>query len=126
MLSEITNLNQYAIKLQDSQQPSYGPIYSLGPVELGTLMTYIQTYLKTGFTRPLSSPTGAPIFFVQKPDGSLHLYVNYQSLNNLTIKNRYPLPQIGKSLDRLGRAKRFIQLDLTSAYHQMRIKEGDK
>ena len=42
------------------------------------------------------------------------------------IKNRYPLPLIGESLDRLGRAKQFIQLDLTSAYHRMRIRKGDK
>ena len=44
----------------------------------------------------------------------------------MTIKNRYPLPLIGESLDRLGRAKRFTQLDLTSAYHWMRIWEGDE
>ena len=42
------------------------------------------------------------------------------------IKNQYPLPLIGELLDRLGRAKRFIQLDLTSVYHQMRIRKGDK
>ena len=44
----------------------------------------------------------------------------------MTIKNRYPLPLIGESLDRLGRAKRFTQLDLTNAYHRMRIREGDE
>ena len=37
-----------------------------------------------------------------------------------------PLPLIGESLDRLGRAKQFTQLDLTSAYHRIRIQEGDK
>ena len=42
------------------------------------------------------------------------------------IKNRYPLPLIGKSLDRLGRVKGFTQFDLTSAYYQMRIREGDE
>ena len=42
------------------------------------------------------------------------------------MKNRYPLPLIGESLDRLGRAKRFTQLDLIVAYHQMRIREDDK
>ena len=52
--------------------------------------------------------------------------MNYWSLNNITIKNRYPLPLIGKSLDRLGRARRFTQLDLTNAYYRMRIREGDE
>ncbi len=44
----------------------------------------------------------------------------------MTIKNRYPLPLVRESLDRLGWARRFTQLDLTNAYHQMRIREGDE
>ena len=95
-------------------------------MELETLKTYIKTYLKTGFIQPSKSPAGAPIFFNKKPDGSLRLCVDYWGLNKLTIKNRYPLPLIGESLDRLGQTKRFTQLDLTSAYHRMRIKEGDE
>ena len=126
VLPERTELNEHAINLEDGKQPPYGPIYSLGPVELETLKTYIETHLKTGFIRPSKSPAGAPILFDKKPDGSLRLCVDYRGLNNLTIKNRYPLPLIGESLDRLGRAKRFTQLDLSSAYHRMRIKEGDE
>ena len=126
VLLERTKFNEHTIDLEDGKQPPYGPIYSLGPVELETLKTYIETHLKTGFIRPSKSPAGAPILFDKKPDGSLRLCVDYRGLNNLTIKNRYPLPLIGESLDRLGWAKRFIQLDLTSAYHQMRIKEGDE
>ena len=126
VLPEQTNLNEHAIKLEGKKQPLYGPIYSLGPVELEILKAYIETHLKTGFIRPFKSPASTPILFNKKPDGSLCLYVDYWGLNNLIIKNRYPLPLIGESLDRLGRAKRFTQLDLTSAYHRMRIKEGDK
>ena len=126
VLPERIELNEHAIDLENGKQPPYGPIYSLGPVELETLKTYIETHLKTGFIRPSKSLAGAPIFFDKKPNGSLRLCVDYRGLNNLTIKNQYPLPLIDKSLDRLGQAKRFTQLDLTSAYHQMRIKEGDK
>ncbi len=49
-----------------------------------------------------------------------------EAMNNLTIKNRYPLPLIGEFLDRRGWTKCFTQLDLTSAYHRMRIRKGDK
>ena len=107
VLPERTELNEHAIDLEDGKQPPYGPIYSLGPVELETLKTYIETHLKTGFIRSSKSPAGAPILFDKKSDGSLRLCIDYRSLNNLTIKNRYPLPLIGKSLNRLGRAKRF-------------------
>ena len=126
MLPEHTEINTHAIELEEGKQPPYRPIYSLGPVELETLKTYIETNLANGFIRFSKSLAGAPILFDQKPDGSLRLCVDYRGLNNLTIKNRYPLPLIGESLDWLGRAKRFTQLDLTSAYHQIRIKEGDE
>lgn len=126
MLPERTDLNEYAIELEEDKQSPYRPIYSLGPVELETFKAYIKTHLKTGFIRPSKSSTGAPILFDKKPDGSLRLCVDYWGLNNLTIKNRYLLPLIGQSLDRLGWAKWFTQLDLTSAYHRIRIKEGDK
>ena len=107
VLSERTEFNEHVIDLEDGKQPPYRPIYSLGPVELETLKTYIETHLKTRFIRPSKSPAGASILFDKKPDGSLCLCVDYWGLNNLMIKNQYPLPLIGESLDRLGQAKRF-------------------
>ncbi len=125
-LPENTGMNKHAIELIEEKQPPYGPIYAFSPVELETLKAYIETHLKTGFIRPFKSPAGAPILFDKKPDGSLRLCVNYRGLNNLTIKNRYPLSLIGEALDWLGRTKRFTQLDLTSVYYRMRIWEGDE
>ena len=125
MLLEITELNQHVIELQEGQQPSYRPIYSLGPVQLETLKTYIrltlptasfglQIYLLVLLSSLLGSQTAASA------------YAWIIGVNNLTIKNRYLLSLISESLDRLSQEKRFTQLDLTSVYHQMRIKEGDK
>ncbi len=125
-LSEHTGINDHAIELVDDWQPPYGPIYSLGPVELETLKAYIENNLASGFIRPSKFPAGAPILFDKKPDGSVKLCLDYQGLNNLIIKNRYSLPLVGESLDRLGQARHFIQLDLTNTYYQMRIREGDK
>ena len=119
-------INNHAIKLGDGQQLPYGPIYSLGQVELETLKAYIKINLANGFIRPSTSPAGASTLFDQKSNDLLRLYVNYQGLNNLTIKNRYPLPLIGESLDRLEKARRFTQLNLTSAYHRMRVRKGDE
>ena len=126
VLLKCTKLNEHAIKPEDVKQPLYWPIYSLGPVKLETLKTYIKTYLNIGFIWPSKSPAGAPILFNKKLDGNLWLYVDYPGLNNLMIKNQYLLLLIDEKLDRLGWAKRFTQLNLTNAYHQMRIKEGDK
>ncbi len=125
-LPENTGLNEQAIKLIDGKQSPYGPIYTLSLVELETLKAYIKTHLKTGFIRLSKSLVGAPILIDKKPDGNLCLCVDYWSLNNLTIKNWYPFPLIKVALDCLGWAKQFTQLDLTSAYHQRKIREGDK
>ncbi len=103
-LLEHTGINNHAIELVDDRQLPYGPIYSLGPMELETLKAYIENNLASGFIKPSKFPAGALILFDKKPDSSLKLCVNYQGLNNLTIKNRYPLPLVGESLDRLGRA----------------------
>ena len=125
-LPENTSINKHVIKLQDGKQPLYRPINSLKPVKLETLKTYIETHLKTGFVWPSKSPAGAPILFNKKPNSSLWLYVDYQSLNNLTIKNWYSLPLIREALDQLSRAKQFTQLNLTYAYYQMRTKKGNE
>ena len=125
-LPEHIGINDHPINLLDDKQPPYDPIYSLGPVELETLKTYIKANLASSFIRPSKSPSGTPIPFVQKKDSSLRLCIDYRGLNNLTIKNSYPLPLIGELLDCLGRAKCFTQLDLTKAYHRMRIRKGDK
>ena len=116
-LPEHTGTNDHSIELENVKQPPYGSIYSLGPVELEMLKAYFETNLVNSFIRPSKSPAGAPIFFDRKPNGSLRLCVNYRGLNNLTIKNQYPLPLISKLLNRLSWAKRFIELDLTNAYH---------
>lgn len=60
-------------------------------MELETLKTYIQIYLKTKFIYLSMSPAGAFIFFDQKLDASLGFFLNDCRLNNLTIKNRYLL-----------------------------------
>ena len=86
-LPKNTGINDHAIELVEGQQTPYGPIYSLGPVELETLKAYIETNLANGFIRPSKSPARAPILFDRKSDGSLRLCVDYQSLNYLTIKN---------------------------------------
>jgi hypothetical protein len=117
---------QHPIELEPGKDPPWGPIYNLSATELAILRDYIDTSLAKGWIRPSRSPAGAPIFFVPKKDGSLRLCVDYRGLNAITIKNRYPLPLISETLDRLSGAKVFTQLDLRDAYHRIRIRRGDE
>ena len=125
-LPEYTGMNDHTIKLVEGKQLPFGPIYSLRPVALETLKTYIKTNLANNFIRSSKFSVEAPILFDRKPNKNLRLYVDYRDLNNMTIKNRYLLSLIDESLDQLGWAKQFMQLDLTNAYHQIRICENDK
>ena len=76
-LPEHTGINDHPINLLDDKQPPYGSIYSLGPIELETLKTYIKANLASGFIRPSKAPVGAPILFVRKKNGSLCLCIDY-------------------------------------------------
>ena len=126
VLPERTGVNKHVMEFEKGKQPLYGSIYSLGLVELKSLKTYIETNLANGFIRSSKLPAGAPILFIRKTNGSFYLCINYQELNNLIIKNRYPLPLISKSLNWLGQAKLFTHLDLISAYHWIKIKKSNK
>jgi len=67
-----------------------------------------------------------PIMFVKKKDCKLSLCANYRVLNEVTKKDRHPLPLISEALDSLGGAKYFTKLDIKDAYHNIRIREGDE
>ena len=117
--------SDHAIDL-DGKDPPYGPLYNLSNTELKVLREYLDDALAKGWIRHSVSPAGAPILFVPKKDGGLRLCVDYQGLNQVTIKNRHPLPLISKTLDRLSGAKVFSKLDLKDAYHRIRIRKGDE
>jgi hypothetical protein len=116
----------HAIDLEPGTKPPFGPLYSLSEPELKELSAWIKENLSKGFIRASQSPGGAPILFVKKKDGSLRLCVDYRGLNRITIKNRYPLPLISETLDRLRGAKVFTKIDLRGAYNLLRIKAGDE
>ena len=74
---ERSEANEHAIKLEKGKQPPYGPIYSLKPVGLKTLKTYIKINLVNGFIQASKSLAGVPILFVRKSNDNFCLYVNY-------------------------------------------------
>ena len=85
------------------------------------MVDYIQSSLATGIIRPSSSPAGAGFFFVGKNDKSLRPCIDYRGLNNITMKNRYPLPLLSTASELLQGAMVFTNLDLRNAYHLVGI-----
>nr|CAD39356.2 OSJNBa0059H15.7 [Oryza sativa Japonica Group] len=109
--------------------PGTAPIskrpYRMPVNELEELKKQIRELQEKGFVRPSSSPWGAPVLFVKKKDGSMRMCVDYRSLNEVTIKNKYPLPRIDDLFNHLKGAKVFSKIDLRSGYHQLKIRTGD-
>ena len=116
----------HEIRLEPGKQPTFGPIYALSEKELGTLRQYLEENEKKGFIKKSQSPAGYPILFVPKKDGTLRLCVDYRKLNDITVKNRYPLPSISELQDRLSGARYFTKLDLRGAYNLIRMKAGEE
>jgi hypothetical protein len=114
----------HEIVLEEGKTPPFGPIYQLSEIELRILREKLDKDLKKGYIRPSSSPAGFPILFVLKKNRPPRMCVDYRKLNDITIKNRYPLPNITELRDRLSRARIFTAIDLRDRYHLIRIKEG--
>jgi hypothetical protein len=116
---------EFYIDLLPGTTPIAKKSYHMAPTKLAELKTQIAELQQKGFIRPSSSPWGAPVLFVTKKDGSMRMCIDYQSLNEVTIKNKYSLPRIDDPFDQLQGAKYFSKIDLRSRYHQLRIKEAD-
>lgn len=104
----------------------WGPLYSMSRDELLVLRKTLNDLLDKGFIRVSNSPAAAPVLFVKKPGGGLRFCCDYRALNRLTRKDRYPLPLIQETLNRISRAKWFTKLDVSSAFHKIRVAEGDE
>jgi hypothetical protein len=100
-------------------------IYPLNPSEQKQLDEFLKEQLETGRIQPSKSPMASPFFFVKKKDGTLRPVQDYQKLNEMTIKNRYPLPLISELIDKLSEAKYFSKMDVRWGYNNIRIKDGD-
>jgi hypothetical protein len=115
----------FVIELVPGTAPIFKRPYRMTANQLVELKEQLQELLDKGYIRPSASPWGAPIIFVPKKDGTHRMCVDYHSLNEVTIKNKYPLPWIDGLYDQLKRACVFLKIDLQSGYHQLKIRASD-
>jgi hypothetical protein len=115
---------EFVIKVPGTA-PIFKRPYRMGTNQLAELKEQLQELLDKGYIRPSASPWGAPIVFVLKKDGTQRMCVDYRSLNEVIIKNKYPLPRINDLFDQLKGACVFLKIDLRSRYHQLKIRASD-
>lgn len=108
------------------KEPSWGPLYNMSRGELLVLRKELIELLDKGWIRASSSPAASPILFAKKPGGGLRFCVDYRALNAITRKDRYPLPLIQETLNNISKAKWFTKIDVSAAFHKIRINAGDE
>lgn len=79
----------------------------------------VNDILQVGLVRPSTSPYSSSVLLVHKKDNTWHFYIDYRSLNLVTIKDRFPIPIVDDMLDELYGVAYFTKLDLTVGYHQV-------
>jgi len=125
ILSNHSSYN-HAIDLKLRKKPSFDSLYNLSATELSTLWEYLKWNLEKEIIHYSISSAASLLLFTFKKNGELCSCVDYWALNNITIKNWYPLPLISETLNRLQEAKIFTKLNVKNAYNWIRIKEEDE
>jgi len=116
----------HKIQLQEGKTSTFGPLYGMSQDELRVLKKYLKNNLAKGFIQVSSSSATSSILFVKKSSEGLRFCVNYRGLNAMTVKNRYPLPLIRETLDRLAKAKYYIKLDIIAVFNKLRMAYEDE
>jgi transposase InsO family protein len=116
----------HAIELIPDAKNFRTRLYPLSKSEQEELDKFLEENLRTGRIRSSKSPMASPFFFVKKKDGALRPVQDYRKLNEMTIKNSYPIPLINELVDKIRGAKIFSKLDIRWGYNNVRIREGDE
>jgi hypothetical protein len=117
----------HAIDLKlDAPETLKSKVYPIPYNEQGALNKFIEEQLAKGYIVPSKSPMASPVFFVKKKNGELRLIQDYWKLNNITIKNCYPLPLAADIINWLQNVKIFTKSDVCWGYHNVHIRRGNE
>ncbi|KAM0712543.1 hypothetical protein Q7P37_011640 [Cladosporium fusiforme] len=116
----------HEIRIQEGKQPKKEPLRPVTAQRAEQIRGYVDEGLRKGHIRESDSPAGYPLHIVVKPGKKDWVCVDYRGLNEITVKNSYPLPLIHELQDRLQGAKWFTAFDIPGAYNRIRIKEGEE
>ena len=125
-VAKLLILSKVEYTIETIRDLPFSLLYSLLEVQLKVLKEYIKSSLKKGQIIYSKSLARVFILFAPKKDDSLRLYIDYQSLNKVTIKNHYLLPLIREILNYLVGAKWYTKIDLKDAYYYIQIKLEDQ
>ena len=121
-----TGVLLHDIELVPGTAPIRQQAYRVGPERKSKMKMEVEYLIRHGLARPSKSPWASPCILVPKEDGSLRFCTDYRKINNLTIKDSYPLPLVDDLIDSVGQAKFVTKIDLLKGYYQVGLTERAK
>ncbi|XP_027169435.1 uncharacterized protein LOC113769164 [Coffea eugenioides] len=115
----------HCITLKEGAKPFQIRPYRCPYIQKTEIEKLVQEMLQTGIIQLSSSPFASPVLLVKKKDGSWRFCVDYRQLNELTVKNKFPISLIDELLDELHGSKYFTKIDLRAGYFQIRVRKED-
>ena len=116
----------HKIILEEEQKHGHAPLYKMSLQELDAVKRYLDSHLAKGFIQASLAPYSSPVLFVKKPSRGIRFCVDYQRLNIITKKDRYPIPLIKETLAQLEGAKYFTKIDIRQAFYRIRMSEDSE
>ena len=122
----LTNLGEHEIKLVPGAIPVKSKKYRMSPAQEQEVIRQANKMVCDGIARPSNSPWSHNVILIKKKDSGIRFVVDYRPLNDATVKDAYPMPNVREIVDKMCEAKYFTKLDMASAYWAVPIKEDDR
>jgi hypothetical protein len=120
-----TEHTECPIEIKEGAKPLRSRARRTTPAEDYIIWKHLDKMLKRDVIRPSKSPWASPILLADKKNGKVRFCVDYRRLNELTVKDAYPLPRMDEILATLGSASHYSTMDLTDAFWSIPIREQD-
>lgn len=121
----MTSKMEIEIQLKDDKPVCYQP-YRLSYAQREIVREHINEMLQFNIISPSTSPYSSPIVLVKKKNGENRICVDYRKLNNKTVKDHYPLPNMDDQIQRMAGKTYFTAVDLASGYYQIPVAETSR
>lgn len=117
--------HNHKIVLKEGAEPVNQRPYRYAVYQKNKVDKMVKELLEAGTIQHSSSPYASPVVLVKKKDNTWRLCVDYRRLNNMPVKDRFPIPLIDDLMDELGGSSVYSKIDLRAGYHQLRMEEID-